>query len=98
MTAPSPIVFPVQEFPNMTIADGLVWANNEHPINSLLVIPIADVFLELIRQTDRNMTVLALSEDAIGKFMNDFKMLKMAIQPTYSGHTVSYMCTEFTTE
>jgi hypothetical protein len=98
MTAPSPIVFPVQEFPNMTIADGLVWANNEHPSNSLLTIPIADVFIDILRQTDRNMTVLGLSEDAIGQFMNNFQILKMAIQPTYSGHTVSYMCTEFTTE
>jgi hypothetical protein len=74
----------------MTIEDGFAsYAENEDPGNNLKVIPIADEFLDILRQTNRNMTVFGLSEGAVRHFMNDYLIVKMAIQPTYSGHTVS---------
>ena len=93
-TASSPTGSPILvssssvDFPNKTLADGFILAANENPGNSLQIIPIADVFLDILRQTDRNMTVFGLTEGAVSQLVNNYQMLKRAIQPTYSGHMV----------
>jgi hypothetical protein len=103
-TASSPTVSPILvssssvDFPNKTLADGFILAANENPIYNLQIIPIAAVFLDILRQTDKNMTVFGFTEGALSQLMNNYQLLTRAIQPTYSGQMVRYKYTELNTE